>query len=138
VLVAHGSANNGHRHEGDEKRRPRVAQREQFFADVDYLDAELLAQLACGRIPVRLATLALSAGKFPETAMPFVRRTLADEQAFSVGNDSCDDADDIGRHDGKVARVGATRKWSGAEVYPVSDAHAMIGALPFPPRSSRR
>ena len=56
-------------------------------------DVELLAQLAAGRVEIRLRGFELAAGELPKAAVSFVEGPAADQEAPVVLNDSSEDAD---------------------------------------------
>lgn len=56
-----------------------VANNQQWFADLHYLNAKLLTQLASRCLYIRLTRLALPAGEFPKAAESLVGRTSAHE-----------------------------------------------------------
>ena len=69
-----------HWREHDEEWGVGVGDHELLTADLDHLDAELLQQLAPGRVGVGLAGLAFAAGELPESAVSLVVGPLADEE----------------------------------------------------------
>ena len=75
-----------HRQECDEIGRVRVRYLKIGFADSHSLYTEFLRQFASNCVRVGLARFTLTAGKFPETAMTLVWRSLTDEQFITAAN----------------------------------------------------
>lgn len=86
-----------HRDENDHEGRPLVAPFEQRGFATHQVHSQFLPQFPLQRRCVSLAPLAFSAREFPQPSVPFVDRTLADQELISAMDHRGDDADVVGR-----------------------------------------
>jgi len=92
VLVRLRSARGDGGYEYDQKPGARIAGFEDRRPGFDKLHSQFFLQLAPDRIRIHLAGLALSSREFPEPAVPFVSRALADKEAIPAPDHGCNDA----------------------------------------------
>jgi hypothetical protein len=61
--------------------RPRISNRQLYLANSDDLDSELLSQLPFDRLKIAFVFFDFAARKFPETPMPLLDWTLANQES---------------------------------------------------------